>query len=243
MSTLNRMLSSPTSRWLRRSAVVSLVTFAFGCAETSAYLYRPAEHGNALVNGYPAAYYAIPPDAPKGDVRLASFGVTEVGHEEGPDLPSLHVRLIISNNAGERAWTIDTRDVRIAERGLSPRGPAFVNTGSADVPGGHIPPGQERVIDLFYPLPPGEEDPEDVPAFDVLWKVQTDAGVFAQRTPFERLRIERVAPIEWRMGYAAYWWYDPWYPGYTILRPGVIVRSHVAPPPRVHVRYPPRWWR
>jgi hypothetical protein len=243
MFRLNRIFRSPVSKAARHAVVASLAIFAFGCTQPYTYLYRPSVNATASTDGYPAARYPIPLNAPKGDVRVASFGVTEVGHEQGPDLPSLHIRLAIANNAGQTTWTVDTRDVRVELRGEQPRGPAFANAEAGGLPVVGIPPEQQRTIDLFYPLPKERDEPEDIPAFDVLWKVQTDEGMVAERTPFEQLQIERVPPVHLRVGLASYWWYDPWYPGYTILPPAVIVRSRVAPPPRVHIRTPPHWRR
>lgn len=238
MSRPNRIVSSHVSKAIRRAAIASLAIVAFGCAEPYAYLYRPAENATAITGGYPAARYGIPVNAPKGDVRVASFGVTEVGHDQGPDLPCLHVRLVVANNAGNQAWSVDVREVLVELRGEPPRSPAFVNARAGGLPAVQIPPAQQRTLDLFYPLPKERDEPEDVPAFDVLWRVHTDDGVDAERTPFEQIRIEQVTPVDARFGFAPFWWYDPWYPGFTILPPTVVVYPRVAPPPHVHVRVP-----
>jgi hypothetical protein len=249
MSTLSRTLAAkvrPSSagwRGARGAAAIALIaTLAAGCAGSSNYFYRPVENATAVTNGYPAAHYRIPPNAPRGDVRVASFGVADVGHEEGSDLPSLSVRMVIANNDGQQPWTVDTRQVQVDLHTEAPRGPAFVHTESSDLPVVSIPPGQQRIIDLFYPLPAGRDDAEDVPAFDVIWRLTTDQGVVVERTPFERRHIERPAPAYWQFGHGPLWWYDPWYPGYPILTRTVIVRSPAVPPPRVHI-HPPRGGR
>jgi hypothetical protein len=242
MSTLNRTLAakdrprSPGLRGVRGAAALALLaTLAAGCAGPS-YYYRPAENATAVTNGYPAAYYRVPENAPRGDVRVSSFGVTEVGHEEGEDIPSLSIRLVIANNSGQQPWTIDTRQVQMDLHTEAPRGPAFVHTASSELPVVTIPPGQQRTVDLFYPLPAGREDPEEVPTFDVVWRLSTDAGEVVERTPFERRELERPAPDYWRLSYGPIWWYDPWYPGYPIINRTVIVRSPAVPPPHVHIR-------
>jgi hypothetical protein len=50
--------------------------------------------------GYPAARYEVPPERPAGDVVVASFGLTEVRGEGEHEADVLHVRILVSNDAG-----------------------------------------------------------------------------------------------------------------------------------------------
>lgn len=223
-----------------RAALLGLSMLLGGCA-TSAYVYRPAEEATATIDGYTAARYAIPPEAPQGDVRVASFGVMDIrqpGRDE--DIAALHVRLIVANDGGTTTWRMDTRKVRAELRGAGDAGVPLVSTRAAGLPFVEIPPGQERTIDLFYPLPASLEDEEDIPAFDLRWSVRTDARVVTERTPFERIEIDRHPPTYVVMGagwYGPYWWYDPWYyPPGVVVRPTVIL-SPRAVPSRVRIRH------
>jgi hypothetical protein len=127
-------------------------------------------------------------------------------------------------------------------------GQPYINADSSTLPTVEVRPGQQRAIDLFYALPDGMEDPEDVPAFDVTWKVRTDTREVVERTPFERLEIEREPPRSTLVvGYGPAWWYHGWYPPPVVVRPGIVVHSHVHhhhPPRHLHrtiIRRPPRW--
>jgi hypothetical protein len=194
---------------MRDRGVVSLASLAglllLGCAD-HAYVYRPVSRTMSVANGYPAARYAIPSagDA-RGDVRLTSFGISEIV-VDGEDTPALHVRMVAAN-IGDGSWSVDTRTIRVdlesGERDL----PAIASAGFPDLPIMGIPPGEQRAIDLFYPLPIAIEDAEDVPAFDVRWQLRTWSGAVHQRTRFERARVR---PPDGRVvAWGTYWWYDP----------------------------------
>ncbi|WP_437486667.1 hypothetical protein WME75_04190 [Sorangium sp. So ce1014] len=52
---------------------------------------------------------------------MATLGVREVELGRGEPIPALHVRLVASNDAGERTWTLDTRDIHVQLAGRPPR--------------------------------------------------------------------------------------------------------------------------
>lgn len=212
----------------------ALSTLALGCA-AERYSYRPAEQSTATLAGRPAARYEIPPYAPRGDVRVSTYGVGEVEQEEGEKTPVLRVRLNISNDGDEAAWTLDTREVVVALPGHGTIGAAFVNAGSADLPFVSIPPWEQRTVDLYYPLPEEMAEASEIPAFDVLWRVRTARDFVAQRTPFERIAVEPSPASGAGAGPAPYWWYDPFFFGHPAGAPAVILRGprqRLGPPPR-----------
>lgn len=223
---------------LSASLPLSLLGLVAGCAGET-YLFEPAEQATATIEGYSAARYTIPPEAPRGDVRIASFGVHDIEQAGGEDVPAIHVRLVISNDSGAGPWSVDTRRVHMEVRGKGDIGAPLVSTDGQGLPVVDVAPGRQRVIDLFYPLPDGMEGASDVPAFDLLWVVKTDTREVAERTPFERIEFERAprsavsGGAEW---YGPYWWYDPWYyPPAVVLHRTIIVQpSPIAP--RYHVR-------
>jgi hypothetical protein len=205
---------------------VPLAALALGVAACeSSYFYRPAVNANAQVQGRRAAEYKLPtPASPAGDLRVASFGVAKVnpqGTQPGP-VHALHVRLIVSNSSNQ-PWQIDARQQMVQLQDGRQLSPSFSRSEDGDVPVAVVPPSGKRTLDIFYPLPPDQEKASRIPEFDVLWRVDTGGGrVVAQRTPFERLRLEPYyAGVGWgypygrAFGWGPYGWYDPfWGPAY-----------------------------
>jgi hypothetical protein len=199
-----------------------MIASAFGLfACEQSYVYQPAEHATATIGGNVAASYAIPVASPEGDVRLATFGFTDLEAQNAPDqkLRSVVLRMVVSNN-GPSAWTVNAREQYIDIVGPGKTQPLFVSTqeGEKGMPTIAIPPGEKRSIDLFFPLPPQMQSASKIPEFDALWTVRTGQGVVSERTPFDRLRIEPVyygyyGP-DW--GFYAGWpgpfWYNAFYP-------------------------------
>jgi hypothetical protein len=207
---------------------------AAACAPEVNYAFRPAEQATAMVAGRPAARYGIPPESPRGSARVASFGITKVETSTGT-VPTLHVRLTIANNNDTGPWELDARSLRVAYESGAESGPMFINTRTMGEHEISIEPGESAVVDAYFPLPPGAESAAGVPRFDMLWEVSTPEREVAERTPFERIRIEPEAPpvsAGFALGMGPMWWYDPLYfPG-----PPIVLR----PPPRVYIITPPR---
>jgi len=229
---------------MRRLALALVCALFFGgCANS--YYYTPAEQANATVSGYPAARYVIPEGTNQGDVRVSTFGVKDLrlNGDEEEAVRSLHVRLIVANQNGTQDWSVDTRNIQVQYTGIQgQRAPAFANANDRGMPVVVVPPGASRTIDLYYPLPPEISGAKDLPQFDVVWAVQTDNQVVAERTPFERRKIEPAPAYGYGygVGFGAYpyWWYDPWFYGGFYGRPLVIQGRGGAPRP--HVTYYPR---
>jgi hypothetical protein len=203
-------------KWIATLPAAFLVA---ACAHD--YTYQPAEHATGNIGGHVAADYQIPPAAPQGDVRLASFGLSQLGPAagSGDGKPALHLRMVVSNNDAQ-PWTVDTREQKLDIANGGSTGPAFATTreGNEGLPLITIAAGSKRVIDLFFPLPPDQQSADAIPDFDAIWNVHAGAQDVVERTPFDRLRIEpaygpTVAP---EYGYYGEWggpfWYDPTYP-------------------------------
>ena len=222
---------------MRNLFLLCLLALVAGCT-SGRYYYQPAEQATAFSAGHPSAHYVIPPPpaTKEGDVRVTSFGITEVDlNDDRNPVEALHVRLIIANESGSQAWTLNTRQTQVelpgARRAIAP---TYVNANDTTVPSVRIPPGASRTVDLYYTLPSGFEDEDEVPRFDVIWRLQTDEQWVVERTPFERREIERPRQnvvYSWGVGTYPYWWYDPWYP-----RPIIIERAR----PRVYYYGQPR---
>lgn len=221
------------------------LALGLGACADERYIYQPTTLTNAVVNGRAASLYEIPPEAPRGDVRVATFGMADISPEgSSAELQALHVRMVVANNDAS-VWTVDTREQRVelARDGVS--APAFAKSSSGAAPIVAIAPGRKESVDLFFPLPPHLQEASELPSFDVIWAVHTPARVVAERTPFERVAVEPPA-TSYAYGYYGWggpYWYNPWYPGFsfsaTVLPPvyvhrPIVVRPHVhsAPPAR-----------
>jgi hypothetical protein len=223
------------ARWASSIFVASLLLTA--CAE-DLYVYRPTEQATARVGGLPAARYGIPQERPLGTVLIASPGLARVGFSGGAEQRMLSLRVVVSNNADDTPWTVDTREVRAIVLGAGESRPAYANADSGLSPLLQVPRGHKTTIDLFYPLPADRQDAKHVPEFDVIWQVQTGQRLVVERTPFERLEIE---PEPYPYGvyagsYWPYWWYDPFWPGPSyLISPGFfrypVPPVYVAPVP------------
>lgn len=215
-----------------RTILVAAVALVAGCE--NAYIYRPAENATAHVAGRAAARYAVPPERSTGEVRIASFGVaavhprsspeSESSHEgeeaeSGPTTHVMHVRLVVANNDGAGPWYFDPREQVAVYQDRLRFAPIYATSSTEGLPQIVIRPGDERTVDLYFPLPAGAEKEAKIPEFDVLWRVHTDRRVVAERTPFDRLRVEPLyaGPGYWPYyyGWGPYGWYSPyWGPAY-----------------------------
>jgi hypothetical protein len=191
---------------------------ALGCA--TEYAYVPTVNATSTVDGRVAADYPIPPASPQGDLRVVSYGVTEVAsNEESRDVMSaLHLRVVVENRSGS-AWTLDTREQRVDLSGRGALVPAFASANAGSPPPlVDIDPSTQRVVDMFFLLPQDLQGADDIPAFDALTQVNTTSGAVTERTPFERLNVEpeAVGYDGWDYGPDYYWggpyWFNPAFP-------------------------------
>ena len=185
--------------------LAAAATLLGGCAENR-YLFRPSQQATAQVSGLPAARYAIPPERPQGEVLVVSTGVTEI-KPDNVKQRALFARVIVSNNSDDTTWQLDTRK-QAAAMGNSRIPPTFVNTFGQALPVIEIPKGEKRTIDFYFPLPAGTESNGDIPQFDLSWSIETGTRTIAERTSFDRYRVE---PVYTSGYYGGYWGY-PYYP-------------------------------
>lgn len=241
-----RVEKSPSDRVRSASMPVTIVVVTVLALLCSAcgpgYAYVPAANATATVRGREAADYPVPPEKPRGDVRVASFGFADLTPHGVPDdevhaLHALHLRMVVANDS-DHEWTVDTREQRLDLAGRGKSAPAFA---SAD-PGSPPPivtiaPGGKRVIDLFFPLPSDEQKASKIPSFDAIWTVHTAVRPVTERTPFDRVVIEPVAtvydygPDYWGPPY----WYDPDYAGAAFVGVAPLGPAYVGPPVVIHV--------
>ena len=215
-----------------KTAVVALATaiaaFGSGCAHE--YLYVPVGPGSA---GGPAARYPIPPQAPRGEAYVTSFGFTDL--DAGPGGPGqlLHARLAVSNG-GPFLWTVDGREQSLVAAGRPPQAPTFLNTDAGSGPIYEVPPGQARVFDLYFALPPPLDQPVSLQGFALDWRVNAGGQPVGNRTAFQRLEgdgqsYDPYPPyVAVGLGFGVGWWYGPFFP-YRYRHPPVIRRYYFPP--------------
>ena len=167
---------------MRRAAWLAFAVAA-GCA--TPYVYRPQEQATAQVAGKTAASYPIPPEQPKGEVKVATLGLAKLPTAQG-EVRAIHVRMVLENDS-DGQWQFNPRQPIAA----FPDGRRISPMATRDAALVTLAAGEKREIDLFYPLPLEFNKSSKVPEFDVLWSVQTPARLVAERTPVARIEIRR----------------------------------------------------
>jgi hypothetical protein len=172
-----------------RRFVVSFALAALSGCASERYTYAPVQTTSAEIAGEPAAVYAVPPESPRGDVRVATFGIAPLRPEgiEDSTLRAIHVALVVSNRSNE-VWTVDGGEQQLTLAGWSPVGATTVKV--TRPPQTEIPARSTRWIDLFFPLPSGVDHAREIPAFDVMWTVHVGPRAVTARTPFDRFLVE-----------------------------------------------------
>jgi hypothetical protein len=232
---LSSVIMTKRISW-HRLAIAALV----GCAATTSYMYSPQD-ASYWADGYPATATAVPPESPQGKVEVTSFGVVEITPDGFGPIAALHVRLAVINEGDTTAWTVTTTEQLVEIPGEGRSRPMYVNTNLASLPAAAVAQRERRVFDLYYPLPAGIVDDDDLPVFDFLWQVTTSARTFASRTRFSRFEQESPSSytrVTLYTGWGPYWWYDPFYPRLVFIRHRPIV---IHRPGRVIITRPPTW--
>jgi len=210
--------------------LIVAVVAAAGCAHEFAY--RPVD---AAAAGAPASRYQIPPEAPRGEVYVTSFGFTQMDVAEGRSAQLMHARVVAVNN-GHDGWTVDGRAQQLLYApAAAPLTPAYVNTDAGTGPVYAVPPASHRVFDLYYAVPAPLDQPQQLGAFELSWRVDVAGRPVTERTPFQRFEgapggYDPYPPYVFvGLGWGPGWWYGPYFPyGY---RP--VIRTYYYPPSRV----------
>lgn len=170
-----------------RALPILLVAGALACS-TPRYSYAPVRATSADLAGAPAAIYSIPPDDPRGDVRLATFGMARLVPDEVEDsaLWAVHIALVVTNRSDE-TWSVDGTEQQLRVENGNDLVQA-TNDQLDDPPVMAVPPHGVTWVHLFFPLDP--QRPRFVPAFEVRWTLRTSTRVFHERTLFERFALE-----------------------------------------------------
>jgi hypothetical protein len=196
--------------------------FLSSCATSQDYRYKPIENEHLVVGDQKGAIYKIPsPEKPEGEVRILSYGVTDLGkYRDLPDIRTMHVRMTIKNQQTKN-WSLIAGDqILILPREGRSR-PAYANTDvdQKKLPEVIVKPGEQRVVDLYYPLPQGMKKAEEIPNFQFQWDLVTPRQKIVETTPFDRFKISPLVPKvypyaaairdpSFGLGWSHNWWHD-----------------------------------
>jgi len=228
---------------MRPTPIAGLILLATACYGSDSVVYTPT--GASVWNdGYPGAVIAVPPGAPAGSIEIASFGVVELAPADMSPIPTLHVRIAVANAASERPWNVDLAGATL-RAGDSEARTLLANSDLATLPIALVERGAPRTFDLYFALPPGARDEEDLAEFDFSVQVAAPARAvraqahFTRRDPAEvpgaRKDAVRIA------GWGNTWWGDPAYPWPAFHRRAGIATPR--PPATAAVTRLPRWQR
>jgi hypothetical protein len=188
-----------------------------------------------------AADFMIPSDAPRGDLRVASYGLVDIGPQNKTEerASAIHVRMTLTNDSDVQ-WTLDVREQRIE---LGSYGTSVSAFASAD-PGSEPPlvtvaPKKRRIVDLFFPLPTALQKQDELPAFETLWRVHTGETIAEGRASFDKIAVRPPAvAAAYDYGPDYYWgppyWYNPYYVDYGFVGGFVFSPFYFGYPLWVH---------
>ena len=170
-------------------AAIAGAVLLTGCA-SDRYTYAPVTTSSADLDGVSAAVYGVPPDAPRGEVRVAMLGVGSAPAISGQETSSrvVHVALAVSNRADE-PWRVDPSEQRLTFTAKRERSDLYA-TGDASRAGSLVvAPRSTRVIDLYFALPVQLEKESSPPSFELRWTVHAGSRSITQVTPFQRFPV------------------------------------------------------
>lgn len=220
------------------SVSVALLTAGAGCSSTP-YEYDAVSEPTPITRGM---RYTVPQDPdlnPSGTVAVNTYGVTQLSDkkESTPEIRALHARVILHNTEQEKdgAWKFNVSNQTVELPGEGSSRVAYANTADSegDLPLIKVEPGEERKIDLYFPLPQGYQSAEQIPSFTLHWIVETEAKTVSDITRFDREQIQpeiiTLYPNEpypfdddRGLGWGDQWWYEPTYPEFAFPRATIV---------------------
>jgi hypothetical protein len=148
------------------------------------------------------------------------------------------VRITVTNGA-EVAWSFVPAEQVVEIFGEGTSRPAYVNTDQPTATALAIASGEHRIVDLYYPVPPGLRDAA-LEAFDLHWRVTTSERAIEGSVFFHLLDMDLApdAPMVSPVGWGTYWWFDAFYPQVVFVHHPHVRAPHpgrftiVRPPTR-----------
>jgi hypothetical protein len=176
-----------------RSTLPLAFAAMFVCSSCSPpqYFFAPVTTTGADIAGIAAASSGLPPEKPRGELRVASFGIAPF---DGTAQRALYLRVEVSNHDDtSQSWTIDASEQRVDLEGeRTALAPAPLRGARPTVI--EVRPGATTTLGLFFPLPLGLRDAKEIPEFDVTWTVHLGVRIVRGRARFERFMVD-VRPV------------------------------------------------
>lgn len=164
---------------------LALALASTACAQQLRYSYAPTTLSSADLAGHAATVIEIPPEAPRGDLRIASLGIAEL------PMRALFVRFVVRNDS-EETWVLDEAEqtLELPEHDSRVLLPA-VSPDNTRPPVLTVLPHHVGTADVTFAV--GRRDEGDVGAFSVHWVLRTDGRAIGGHADFTR-RLEPVTP-------------------------------------------------
>lgn len=191
-------------------ALATTTALAAGCGAGGQYVYQPLAPSGKPAPGGPAARYALPAEAPAGELRIGSPGiVTMTNRDTKRTYHALQVAMSIRDDKDTEPWRFApySQLAFLPERGWVK--PFLVTENGRALRGDiEIARGKTRTLQLFYALPPTANTERLLSSFAITWQVETPSAVVVHDTRFQRLRVplRTIADEPFLLG-AGY--YDP----------------------------------
>ncbi len=189
----------------RRSPwICSALPLLWACAGTAPH--RGSEGARVTPSVPLASQILIPHEAARGVVHVHALGIARLTAGDRHDVPTLQVRLTVGNDGDDAPWVVDTRAQRIAIPGEGESSPLFVNGDRDSLPVVRVGRHEQRVFDLYFPLPATVRDLRDLGRIELTWQVRT-----ADQTVTEERALADLAlgTAPGTAGVRPYWWLDP----------------------------------
>jgi len=200
---------------MKRHAVPLVVVgglFVVACGGLTQEFAPLQADGGYTIYGYRSGTYDVAIEGSKvGEVEVWSAGAFEDEAQAG-EPTMLHVGLSVKG-VGEEPLMLSADAVELTTLVVDDR--TIEAPGIDPITEEGVVPKAEGQVDVFFRLPP-DVDPQDVDAFRVRWKVQSEAGEYAEVTPFVEYDTGYYSPYytDYYPGYRSSWWYYDGYPYY-----------------------------
>jgi hypothetical protein len=205
------------------------ITTSVGLVAGAGFVQAPS-HPTRWIDHYRATVVEVP----RGTVELASFGTVELSPDAGAPISAMHVRMIVSNNADDRPWTLDASQSRLEIAGARVAA-TFANSNLNTLPYAIVARGERAVIDCYFALPANTREPTEL---TIAWALRTPDSTSPQRT---RLTVDDIPALRAASalpaGWGRRWWFDRDYPWPSFVRDSGILAHR--PPAEVAVSRPP----
>jgi hypothetical protein len=176
-----------------------------GCAGAAPH--HAAESAPVTARDALATQIRIPRADPRGEVRVRALDVAQLSVGARQGVPALRVRITVANHGDDTPWVIDTREQQIAIAGGDATAPLLVSGDRDSLPVVRIDRREQRVLDLYFPLPTTVHEARELGHLGLRWQVRAAGRAVTEQTALGLPDID--AADAQPTGAGPYWWSDP----------------------------------